>query len=96
VLIEVLGPSLTQYGVDGAIATPTVKLYSKDKVIATNTGWKTAPNAAEIARTQWAPTSDGDCAILTVLEPGGYTTVVSGVNDTTGVALVAVYELGVN
>jgi len=96
VLIEVQGPSLTQYGVDGALANPTVKLYSGNKVIATNTGWKTAPNAAEIAKTQWAPTSDADCAILTVLEPGGYTTMVSGVNDTTGIALVAVYELGVN
>jgi hypothetical protein len=34
-----------------------------------------------------------DAALLVSLVPGTYTAQVSGVNDTTGVALVEVYEL---
>ncbi|HEX2853551.1 MAG TPA: hypothetical protein VHO24_09950 [Opitutaceae bacterium] len=33
------------------------------------------------------------CAILATLPPGGYTAQVSGVDGTTGVALVEVYEV---
>jgi hypothetical protein len=34
-----------------------------------------------------------DAAILVTLQPGAYTAVVSGVNDTTGIALAEVYEI---
>jgi len=34
-----------------------------------------------------------DAALLATLAPGGYTVQVSGVNNTTGVALVEVYEV---
>jgi hypothetical protein len=96
VYIRVLGPSLSKFNVDGSLAAPTVTLYSGQTQLATNTGWKTAPNADKIAETPWPPLMDGDCAILTVLEPGPYTTVVSGAGGTTGIALVEVYELGVH
>ena len=39
--------------------------------------------------------SDGskDCALLLYLAPGSYTAQISGVANTTGVALVEVYEV---
>lgn len=39
------------------------------------------------------PTNDKESAILMTLDPGAYTAIVRGVNNTTGVALVEVYDL---
>ena len=62
-------------------------------------GWSTANNSAQIETAAkgvgafgFAPGS-GDCALLVTLLPGSYTVQVSGVNNTTGVALVEVYEV---
>src|SRR5204862_3790407 len=40
-----------------------------------------------------APTDDHEPAIVWNLAPGNYTTIVRGVNNTTGIALVAMYDL---
>ena len=40
-----------------------------------------------------ASAEDRDAALLATLSPGSYTCVVSGVNNTTGTALVEVYEV---
>jgi len=34
-----------------------------------------------------------DCAIVATLPPGAYTAQVSGTNNSTGIALVEIYEL---
>jgi len=34
-----------------------------------------------------------DCAMIATLPPGNYTAEVSGVGNTTGIALVEIYEL---
>jgi hypothetical protein len=39
------------------------------------------------------PTNDAESAIIKSLAPGNYTAVVRGKDDTTGVALVEVYNL---
>ncbi len=39
------------------------------------------------------PTQDKESAIVATLDPGLYTAIVRGVNNTTGVALVEVYDL---
>jgi hypothetical protein len=39
------------------------------------------------------PTGSRDAALLVTLPPGSYTAQVSGVTNTTGVALVEIYEL---
>jgi hypothetical protein len=39
------------------------------------------------------PASSQDAVLLVTLAPGPYTAQVSGVGDTTGVALVEVYEI---
>ena len=45
VLIRAVGPTLSQYGVSGPLATPELDLYdSNETVIATNIGWGNAPS----------------------------------------------------
>jgi hypothetical protein len=39
------------------------------------------------------PTNDAESAIITSLAPGAYTAIVRGQNDTTGVALVEIFNL---
>ena len=41
-----------------------------------------------------APNDDLEAVLLIRLEPGAYTTVVSGNGGTTGIGLVEVYEIG--
>lgn len=87
-------------GVEGTLAQPKLTLYdSTGTPIATNTRWNTAPNAGEIFATTPAcglanfTENSPNSAILATLQPGGYTALVSGVGDTTGVALIEVYEV---
>ncbi len=41
----------------------------------------------------FCPPNSRDAALLTTLPPGGYSVQVTGVNNTTGAALVEVYEV---
>ena len=49
--------------------------------------------AAEIQSTGLAPPDNRESAILMTLVPGNYTTIVRGVNKTTGIALAEAYKL---
>jgi hypothetical protein len=68
-------------------------------MIATNTGWGTNTNPAQIASVAaqvgaFALVSgSADSADVVNLAPGAYTIQISGVNSTTGVALAEVYEV---
>jgi hypothetical protein len=94
VLIRAIGPSLAAAGVSPALANPMVELFSGATSLGANDDWKTNANAAQIVATGIPPTNDLEAALLVRLEPGAYTTVVSGVGDSTGIALVEVYEIG--
>jgi hypothetical protein len=93
VLIRARGPSMIPAGVTNAIADPTMTLVNQatNAIIATNDNWGTASNAAAITATGLAPTNAFESAILTTLQPGAYTVVVSGVNNGTGVGIVEVF-----
>jgi hypothetical protein len=97
VLIRALGPTLTQFGVSNALANPVLSLHTRnsqnqDVVVATNDNWK-ASQQAEIQATGNAPPNDLESAIVRTLAPGNYTAILTGVNNTTGNALVEVYAL---
>jgi hypothetical protein len=93
VLIRARGPSMIPAGVTNALADPTMTLVNQATgvVIATNDNWGSAPNASAITATGLAPTNAFESAILTTLDPGAYTVVVSGVNGGTGVGIVEVF-----
>ena len=93
VLVRGIGPSLTAFGVNGALADPTLELHDGNGgLLASNDNWRN-DQEAEIEATSLAPNDDAESAILRTLAPGAYTTILRGVGDTTGVGLVEAYNL---
>ena len=99
VLVRGIGPALTGFGVDGALARPRLTVYRGSEAVAVNTGWTAAENPLEIARAGALVgafplvTGSGDTALLLELAPGNYTAQVSGTQGAGGVALLEVYEV---
>lgn len=62
-------------------------------MIASNNNWMENDNVQEIIDSTLAPLDAAEAAILVSLEPGLYTAVVQGVNQTTGIGLVELYDL---
>ncbi|MGI8956868.1 MAG: FG-GAP repeat protein [Chthoniobacterales bacterium] len=87
VLLRAIGPSLTDKGVPDALADPIIELHNPDMSVVTNDNWRDTQEQ-EIMDTTIPPTDDLEAAILATLDPGFYTAVVRGKNDTTGVGLV--------
>jgi hypothetical protein len=104
VLIRGIGPGLSAFGVSGVLSNPSLTLHSFDTngishQLYSNTQWGMASNFSDIAS---AASSVGafalipgsaDCALLVSLPPGSYTAIVTGVNGSTGNALVEVYDV---
>lgn len=96
VLFRALGPSVKVNGapVPGSLQDPTLELHDGNgALLGSNDNWKEAPNSAEIQATGLAPSDDHESAILMTLAPGNYTTVMGGVNRTTGIGLAEAYKL---
>jgi sugar lactone lactonase YvrE len=94
VLIRAIGPSLTSFGIPDVLADPVLELHDDaGTLLASNDNWMDAPNKQEIIDSTIPPSNDFESAILTTLDPGLYTAIVRGVNDTTGIALVEAYDL---
>jgi hypothetical protein len=100
--VHAIGPELTQYGVPNVLANPTLELHdSAGALIASNDNWRTtiiggiitASQVRDIRASGLAPTDGRESAIIAELPAGDYTAIVRGVNNTTGVALVEVYDL---
>jgi hypothetical protein len=93
VLVRGIGPSLTDFGVPGALQDPTLELHDESgNTLTTNDDWKETQQT-EIEATGLAPTDDRESAILSTLAPGAYTAIVRGALDTTGVGLVEAYNI---
>ena len=102
VIVRAIGPELTQYGVPNTLADPTLELHdSTGALIASNDNWRhtiiggiiTSNQVHDIQSSGHAPGDGRESAIIATLPPGNYTAVVRGVNNTTGVGLVEVYDL---
>jgi hypothetical protein len=99
-LIRGDGPGLTQFSVPGVLAKPSLTVFdSSGTVIASNTGWGANSDPALIVSTSNSvgafafQSGSADCALIVSLQPGTYTAQVSGVNNSTGVALAEIYEV---
>jgi hypothetical protein len=97
VLLRGVGPTLTSFGVNGVLADPQIAVFTSPGgvQIASNDNWSDNANAAQISANSGFPLAAGskDAALLLTLNPGTYTVQVSGVGNTTGVALVEVYDV---
>ena len=95
VVLRAIGPSLRDNGVTGALDNPTLALHDGNgALLMSNDDWREAPNFADIQASGLAPPDDRESAILTAITSGNYTAIVRGVNRTTGIGLVEIYNLG--
>ena len=95
-LIRAVGPTLGVFGVTGTLADPKLDLYSGTTVINSNDNWGGGAAITAAAANVGAFALDGasrDAVLLVTLQPGSYTAQVSGVGNTTGVALVEIYDV---
>ena len=104
VLVRAIGPTLTSYGVGGALANPTLTVYRQlpngdHEVVATNDNWS---EDAKASLTNDAALQTGafllnsgskDAAVFLQLPAGSYSAVVSSADATEGVAMVEVYAV---
>ena len=75
------------------LADPVLELHGPSGFATIiNDNWRDTQEA-EIIATGVAPDNDSDSAIVVTLPPGNYTAIVRGKNNTSGVALVEVYDL---
>jgi hypothetical protein len=102
VIIRAIGPELTRFGITDALANPRLELHNgAGTLIASNDNWQTtiiggiitSNQVSDIQNSGHAPTDANESAIIANLQPGNYTAIVRGNNNTTGVALVEVYDL---
>jgi hypothetical protein len=94
-VVRVLGPTLTSFGVANALADPTLQLYDGNgTVIASNNNWKDLQQT-QIQNSGRKPPNDLEPAIAVTASPGHYTAIVRGNNNTTGVGLVEVYQVSI-
>jgi hypothetical protein len=95
VLVRAIGPSLSGLGVMAVLADPVLELHGPSPFVAvTNNNWRDdlAQETAIIA-SGIAPTDNLESAIDVTLDPGPYTAIVRGNSDSSGLALVEVYDL---
>ncbi|MBL9200244.1 MAG: CHRD domain-containing protein [Opitutaceae bacterium] len=92
VLIAAKGPSLTAFGVAGALANPRLALFSGANQIAANDDVGTPTVGTELARIPNVPTNPLESALVVTLPPGNYTAQVSSAAGT-GVAILEAYDL---
>jgi len=105
-LIRGIGPTLANFGVEGAVAQTAINVVdSRGVTLASNQGWFNNSNLAQLVDTTRAagafaltpptgPSGGGDSALLVNLAPGSYTVTVGGVGGAVGNGLVEVYEVG--
>ena len=96
VLIRAVGPRLTDLGVTGVLADPRFDVFRAGVAapVAGNDNWDAslASTFSAVGAFALNPGSR-DAALVTALTPGSYTVQVSGVNATSGEALVEIYEV---
>jgi hypothetical protein len=91
-LLRSIGPSLT--GGFAVLADPVLELHRPGAATITNDNWRDDPaQEAAILATGLAPSNNLEPAIDTTLNPGAYSVVLRGRNNTSGTALIEVYDL---
>ena len=100
-LIRAIGPTLTNYGVTGAMTDPQLQLYAQQSgtntLLLSNDNWGGSSLLATVSGNVGAfalpdPTSK-DAVLLVTLDPGVYSAEVLGVGGASGIALVELYEV---
>ncbi len=96
-LVRGVGPTLGSFGVTGVLANPILGLYNSSSVLLnTNSGWgggAVLVNAFTTVGAFALPATSADTALYQSLTTGTtYSALISGANETTGIALAEVYD----
>jgi hypothetical protein len=95
IVVRGIGPSLADSGVANPLPNPILELRTANgTVLATNDNWEQDAKQAELANTGLAPSNSLDSGLLRTLTPGAYTALLMGVDNTGGVGLIEIYDLG--
>jgi hypothetical protein len=88
-------PTDARYVFDKFVSLSAGRLCRADNLVETRITPQRIPAGieAQVAVGGHAPTAASESAIVANLPPGNYTAIVRGVSNTTGVALVEVYDL---
>lgn len=98
-LIRGVGPTLSDFGVSGALSDPTIRVLNSDQQeVGANDDWNSSDAAAKrsAAATVGAfalPEGSLDAALLISLSPGAYTVFLDGFGNAAGNALIEIYEV---
>jgi len=96
VVVRAIGPSLSNFGVAGALNDPMLEVHDGNgALVAQDDDWRMSQEQLLI-QSGLAPVDDRESAMLLVLQPGAYTAIVRGKNDGVGVGLVEIYNLDSN
>jgi hypothetical protein len=90
VVLRALGPSLSQDDVSGVLADPVISLYDSEGVL-----MESNDNRLDLGgvANPLLPSNASESYLTAILPPDNYTAIVEGVNGTSGVALVEVYDM---
>src|SRR6266404_377373 len=94
IVVRAIGPSLSSFGIAGALQDPTLDLVnSSGTIVRSNNNWKQGGQDAELIALGLQPSDERESALIEIMSPGNYTAIVRGVGNTAGVALVEVYNV---
>jgi hypothetical protein len=95
VIVRGIGPTLGPLGIVNPLLNPSLQVFAGSVQIAQNDDWQSssAGDLAAIMASGRAPSSPQESAVILTLPPGAYTAILRGVNSTTGVGLIEVYDL---
>ena len=93
VIVRGIGPALAQSGITDALADPVLELHGPGSFSTiTNDNWRDTQEQ-QIQASGLSPSQNLESAIWATLSPGAYTAILRGTNNTTGTALVEIYDL---
>jgi hypothetical protein len=95
VVLRGIGPSLTSAGLPAAslLQDPVLELHgASGALITSNDNWVDSPQKPQIQGTIYQPSDNRESVILATLPPAAYTVILKGVNNTSGIGVVEVYD----
>jgi cyclophilin family peptidyl-prolyl cis-trans isomerase len=92
ILIRGIGPSLASANIANFLADPILEVHDAQGAVYINDDWTQSADKTAIQNSGLAPTNPKESAVLKTLPAGPYTAILRGVNGSTGVGSVEIYQ----
>jgi hypothetical protein len=96
IAVRALGPSLSSFGLNPAMADPTLELHNANgTVMVSNDDWQSDPVSAALLTTHGLalPNPKESGIFISLAPPSQFTAVVAGKNGGVGIALIEIYNV---